>query len=105
MGDLFYGAAPLRIRVDDVLLRHVKIVVEAKLRRREGFLLSWVDADAIDGGRNSVWVHSGTDLHFKFDGSRRGELDRGLVERLAAMAGSTGGLELSDPKLAFRPEP
>lgn len=54
MGTLFYGTDRTAIRVDDRILAHLRVVITAKMRRGEGFLLSWSDSLAIGDGRSSV---------------------------------------------------
>lgn len=102
MGDLFYGSARTRVRLDDRTLLHLRAVITTKLRRGEAFLVSWRDSQDIGDGRSSVWIHPYLDLHFKFDGSRAATIDRDLLERMLVGAGSTGGLELDEASLVSR---
>src|SRR3982751_5713985 len=75
LGTLFYGASRLPIRIDDRILAHVKAVVTAKMRRGEGFLISWTDSGEVGHGRSSGWVHPNCDLHYKFDGGTPPKLE------------------------------
>lgn len=102
MGDLYYGAARTRVRLDDRILFHLVAVVTSKLRRGESFLVSWHDSESIGDGRSSVWMHPNVDLHYKFDGGRPAQIDRDLMERMLAGANSAHGLELSEASLVSR---
>lgn len=100
MGTLFYGAGRLPIRIDDRILAHVKAVVTAKMRRGEGFLISWTDSAEVGHGRSSVWVHPGCDLHYKFDGGTPAKLDPALLEEMNIESIQPRGIELADATLA-----
>lgn len=103
MGTLFYGAARLPIRVDDRILAHLKAVTTAKLRRGEGFLISWSDSVEVGHGRSSVWVHATCDLHYKFDGGTPPKLDQALLEEMNVESIQARGIELADATLTHRP--
>jgi hypothetical protein len=49
-----YGAHEYAVEVDDRALAHLKMVMVAKLRRHEPFLLSWENSAAKGSGRESV---------------------------------------------------
>lgn len=100
MGTLFYGGDRTPIRVDDRILTQLRAVVTAKMRRGEGFLLSWTDSISIGDGRSSVWVHPACDLHYKFDGSQAAKLDPALIEQLTVESGQARGIELAEATLA-----
>lgn len=102
MGDLFYGAARTRVRIDDRILFHLVAVVTSKLRRGESFLISWRDADSVGDGRSTVWMHPNMDLHYKFDGGRPAHIDQDLMERMLAASNSAQGLELSEATIVSR---
>jgi hypothetical protein len=103
MGTLFYGSDRTPIRIDDRILAHLRAVVTAKMRRGEGFLLTWTDSITIGDGSSSVWVHAGCDLHYKFDGSKQPKLDPELLERLNAESSQARGIEIAEATLAHRP--
>ncbi|MEO6116839.1 MAG: hypothetical protein ABIP33_10685 [Pseudolysinimonas sp.] len=103
MGTLFYGASRLPIRIDDRILAHVKAVVTAKMRRGEGFLISWSDSAEVGHGRSSVWVHPSCDLHYKFDGGNPPKLDPDLLEEMNVESIQPRGIELADATLAHSP--
>jgi hypothetical protein len=92
MGHLYYGTKPEVITFDDRLLWHVKLVVLAKLRRREGFSFSWHREE--DNGVDCVWLHPYCDLVFKFDSGSEPEVNHSWLEALMHSANSTGGMHL-----------
>jgi hypothetical protein len=104
MGTLFYGGDRTPVRIDDRILAHLRAVVTAKMRRGEGFLLSWTDSITIGDGRSSVWVHAGCDLHYKFDGSQQAKLDPKLLEQLNVESIQARGIEIAEATLAHRPD-
>ena len=95
MGTLFYGSQPISIRVEDVLLRHIELVITSKLRRGEGLVLSWHDDETTGDGRSTVWIHPSIELHYRFSGSREPHVDRELLEELSAAASSNGGIRIT----------
>ena len=103
LGTLFYGAGRLPIRIDDRILAHLKAVVTAKMRRGEGFLISWTDSAEVGHGRSSVWVHPSCDLHYKFDGGTPPKLDPALLEEMNIESIQARGIELADATLAHSP--
>lgn len=94
MGSLIYDGSA--IEFDDRLLAHLQIVVVSKLRRREGFALSWRDAAAVGDGRSMIWLDPSIPLYFRFDGSRVPSINRDWIERLTESASSSTGLVVMD---------
>jgi len=94
MGSLTYGGTA--VEFDDRLLSHLQIVVVNKLRRHEGFVLSWRDCPEMGEGRSAIWLDPSIPLYFKFDGSRLPEIDRDWLHRLAESADSSTGLVVMD---------
>lgn len=88
MGVLLYNGA-VGIQVDDRALRHLQVVIEAKLRNRQSFPLQWSDDVAGLTGWGSAWIAPGIPLSFVYEGEP-GPLDRGWLERLAAAANGPG---------------
>jgi hypothetical protein len=105
VGTLFYGAARTAIDLDDRVLAHIQIVVISKLRRRESFALTWSDGANVGYGRSTVWINPGTDLHFRFSGSRPPAIDRDWLETMVASANSANGLHIDEATLAEAPHP
>ena len=96
MGTLFYGAARYKAHFDDRVLAHLQIVMTAKLRRTEGFILSWKDPAEAGNGRSMIWVTPYTDLHYKFSGNTPPTINRQWLEQLAALANTAYGLIVTD---------
>ena len=96
MGSLIYGSSNIEISFDDRVLAHLELVINAKLRRRESFMLSWRDSPAVGDGRSSVWLDTAIPLYFRYAGSRIPVIDKEWLEELAALAGSTRGLVLGE---------
>lgn len=95
MGRLLYGNLQTSIRFDDRLLAHLQIVIGAKLRRREGFFISWMDAPGVGGGRSSVWLDSSIPLRFTFTNNARHSINRVWIDELAASANTAQGLRVT----------
>ena len=94
MGKLVYADGSLQLDIDDRVLAHLQIVIVAKLRRDEGFVMSWKDEPGIGQGRSSVWLHRAVPLYFKFDSADAPAINRQWVEILTVSANSAAGLRL-----------
>ena len=103
MGTLVYGTSGIEVGFDDRVLAHLELVVNAKLRRREAFMLSWRDCREVGDGRSSLWVDTGIPLFFSYSGSRVPLIDKDWLEELAQQAGSTRGLVLGDDPATGQP--
>ncbi|PRY69559.1 hypothetical protein B0I08_102235 [Glaciihabitans tibetensis] len=77
------------------MLTHLQIVLNAKLRRHEGFFFTWVDATESGNGRSSIWLHTGVPLFIQYSSSERHEINREWLDQLTASANSANGLSLS----------
>lgn len=95
MGNLYYGAGRFSVPFDDRVLAHIQLVMIAKLRRHEGFVLSWSEPDP-GGGRSMLWISPTTELHFKFHGGKAPRINRQWLEQLAGLANTAGGLHVTD---------
>jgi len=93
MGYLAYETRS--IEFDDRVLAHIQIVIVQKLRRREGFLMSWRDGNAIGDGRSSIWLSSDIPLYFKFAGGQPPQINLEWLATLTASANSSRGLIVS----------
>lgn len=91
MGTLFYSDTRTPITIEDRALSHMLIVVLSKLRRGEGFGLSW---DKDGGGRNTVWINPTSTLQFEFSGEPESTINHSWIEALDRAADSTMGLSL-----------
>ncbi len=92
MGRLIYGSGALEFDFDDRTLSHVKIAITTKLRRHEGFLVSWEVPVDNGSGRVSLWVSREIPLAFMFDGSRPPRLNERWMEALLITSQRTGGM-------------
>lgn len=92
MGTLRYGTESLEL--EDRTLAHVQLVVVSKLRKGEGFLLSWTIDPSQGSGRFSLWVESGVPIVFRFTGSRPIAINRTWLEAMLDRSYTVAGLEL-----------
>ncbi|HET8926580.1 MAG TPA: hypothetical protein VFN24_01970 [Microbacterium sp.] len=95
MAYLYYGADNAPIEIPENLLAHIKVVITAKLRRGESFLMSWRNEDG--SGRSSIWMQPSIPMRFVFESAEPVELDREILVRLAESAHSNGGLFFTLP--------
>lgn len=89
MGRLYYGHSTDAIVVDDRDLAHLKMVATTKLRRSEGFSVSFSSRER---GRSTIWVHCAIPLRFEFDSADPIRLDAAYVNDLAQAAASAMGI-------------
>ncbi len=82
----------LVINIDDRVLAHLQIVIVNKLRKEEGFLMSWKESVQAGSGRGSVWLDSTIPVTFKFEGGRVPEINQVWLEQLTKSANSAKGL-------------
>lgn len=94
MGKLVYGLGNLEVEIEDRVLAHLQIVVTAKLRRNEGFMLTWTDEPSVGDGRSSIWLHQAIPLHFKYDTNEQPEINRQWLEVLTVSASNAVGMRL-----------
>ncbi|MFP3381362.1 hypothetical protein SB767_34135, partial [Bacillus sp. SIMBA_069] len=80
MGYLVYDNN-CRVYFDDRVLAHLQLVVVSKLRRKESFVLRFVESPHAGGGHTSLWIDSSLPLRFHFLGSRPPGIDPEWVER------------------------
>jgi hypothetical protein len=81
---------------DDRILAHLQVVIIQKLRRHEGFLLSWQVRAEQGSGRVSLWLDSTIPIIFVFAGTRPVQINRDWVVLMAATADSGTGLTVID---------
>ena len=104
MGKLIYGPGALEIDIDDRVLAHVRVIVNAKFRRGESFLFNWEHSSGEGNGRSSVWMHPTIPLHIRFFGNRQPPVNRYWVEALMATANSANGLSLVPEPVGSGPQ-
>jgi hypothetical protein len=105
MGRLLYGDSALVIEFDDRTLAHVHLVINAKLRRGEGFFFSWKDDPAVGNGRSSIWLENSIPLYFKFSGSERHSINREWLDQLTVSANQPQGMYLLNEPGRITPQP
>jgi hypothetical protein len=96
VGALFYGSDRFEVEFDDRVLAHLQIVMTAKLRRGEGFILSWTDGVSAGSGRSMLWIAPTSDLHYKFSGNRPPSINRKWLDELASLANTAPGLYVTE---------
>ena len=94
MGSLQYNNDAFAF--DDRMLAHLQVVIVQKLRRHEGFLLSWQVRAELGSGRVCLWLDSTIPLVFVFAGTRPVQINREWIALMAATADSGTGLTLID---------
>jgi hypothetical protein len=94
MGKLQYGTSSYEL--DDRLLAHLQMVVSAKLRRGEKFMLSWYSRPEEGGHRQALWIDNGLHLSFTYAGASIPKISREWVEGMAQAAATAAGLQLTD---------
>ncbi|GAA1439656.1 DUF7882 family protein [Leifsonia poae] len=94
MGTLTYDGAT--IEFPDRLLAHLQIVIVTKLRRREGFAMTWQHPEDLDDGRSAIWLDASIPLHFTFDGPRPAAMSREWLSKLTDTANANTGLLVLD---------
>lgn len=96
MGTLIYDGTD-GFTFDDRVLAHLQAVIATKLRRREGFLLLWVDSSGVsDGTLRSIWLDPSISIQFVFTHPKLPELNREWLTILTERANSNSGLLLED---------
>jgi len=97
MGTFVYNAEP--ISFDDRVLIHLQIVIVQKLRRGEGFTMTWTNTAESNYRRSSLWMHATIPVGFHFTGSKIPEINHSWLEELAHSAsGSRGLIVTAEPK-------
>jgi hypothetical protein len=102
MGILYYGNGTDPIEIPERLLAHIKVVITAKLRRNERFMVSWTHPDGTSPGRTSIWMDASIPLRFVFDKAEGEALDPQLLRELADEASSSRGLVLEPEEMNRR---
>jgi hypothetical protein len=93
MGSLVYGAQAAETAVDDRTLAHLQVVITAKLRRNETFILTLEGGG--DLGRRVLWIAPAIPLMFWYDGSGPPALNKHWLEDMIVHANTMAGLIVS----------
>ncbi|WP_240977303.1 hypothetical protein [Planctomonas sp. JC2975] len=91
MGSLLYNDGT-EYQFEDRTLAHLKVAIAAKLRLKEGFLVSWRVAPEDGGGRVSLWVSPAIALQFVFTEENPPQLNRRWLEALSRSSHGPRGL-------------
>ncbi len=97
MGTLVYDGTA-EFTFDDRVLAHLQIVVGLKLRRREGFLMTWTDRSSGegDGVITTAWIDPSLSLLFRYSGSQIPAINKDWLMLLTESSNSSAGLRLDD---------
>ncbi len=94
MGTIVYGFTGQVVSIDDRALKHLQVVIIAKLRRGEGFAFHWETPVPEGDGHAVLWLHPSVPLIFTFDEARPPSINRQWLEMLSVAANSSAGLKL-----------
>jgi hypothetical protein len=97
MGTFHYDGS--KFELDDRLLAHLQVIIAMKLRRSEGFFLSWEIASVDGSGRHVIWIDNGVPIRMRYAGSRQPQINREWAESLAQAANTNNGLVVTDEKI------
>jgi hypothetical protein len=97
MGTLVYDGSA-EFTFDDRVLAHLQIVVGLKLRRREGFLMTWTDRTRGDGDGiiTTAWIDPSLSLLFRYSGNQMPAINKDWLVLLTESSNSSVGLRLDD---------
>jgi hypothetical protein len=96
MGTLVYNGTA-EFAFDDRVLAHLQIVIGLKLRRREGFMMTWTDRTNGDGGVvSTVWIDPSLSLLFRYSASGIPPINKDWLMLLTESSNSSAGLRLDD---------
>ncbi|RPE77818.1 MULTISPECIES: ATP-dependent DNA ligase [unclassified Frondihabitans] len=103
MGRLHYGQ--LEVAFDDRTLIHLQIAIGSKLRRGEGFFLSWIGAEDGHDARRSIWLGPTVPLGFTLESVRTGPINRRWLHDMDLHGSTESGLRvMPEPVLERVPE-
>lgn len=93
MGSLIYGTGD-GYEIDDRILAHLEIVIIAKLRRHESFMLNWPLPAGSRPSRVSLWLSSSIPLQFLFSEENVTWINRAWLRALTRSADGYRGMVL-----------
>lgn len=99
MGQFVYAVSP-PFDFDDRVLSHVKIVVGAKLRRKESFYLGWTVPSEKGSGRIAIWLSPSIPLQFRFRSTAPGHINRVWIHAMELSAMGESGMLVIDEDAA-----
>ncbi len=95
MGTLVYNGTA-EFTFDDRVLAHLQIVLGLKLRRREGFLMTWTDRTSGEDVITSAWMDPSLSLLFRYSGTQIPAINKEWLMLLTESSNSSSGLRLDD---------
>ena len=94
MGTLSYAGVDHQF--DDRALAHLKVVITAKLRRGERFLLAWRVPPEEGSGRVSIWMSPSIPLFYRFSSPTPPALNRDWLNALSRSSQGPNGMFLME---------
>ena len=92
MGSLRYG--PDQLDFDDRTLAHLQIVIVAKLRKNESFILTGAMKSPSGCARYAAWIDCGVPIFFRYDGSKPITINRSWLDTMMEHSYTVTGLEV-----------
>lgn len=102
LGTLIYGKQQ-EYELDDRTLAHVKVVVTARLRKRESFFLSWTRRGGSGPASVSLWIAPSVPLVFRFSTAEQEKLSRRWIESLMRLSYAEHSLVITPEDEVFAP--
>lgn len=96
MGRLRYDGTSEPINVEDVTLAHLKVVISAKLRRNESFMMTWRPVNNAETRRATAWIHPAIPLQLLFDNAAPPAIDPDRIAHMMHSLNATGELVLGE---------
>jgi hypothetical protein len=93
MGALLYGMSAARIEIDDRALRHLELVIGARLRRNESFFFTF--GTGIGPTESSIWIGASIPLSFRFTSGAPIPINIAWIEELTRSSFSSFDLRLT----------
>jgi len=97
MGTLHYDGS--KFSLDDRVLAHLQVIIAMKLRRNEGFFISWGVTGPTGAGQHSIWIDNGVPIQVELQSSPPPPIDREWADSLAQSANTNHGLIITDESI------
>ena len=96
MGRLRYDGTSEPINIDDATLAHLKVVISAKLRRNESFMMTWHPVNNAETRRATAWIHPAIPLQLLFNDPNPPAIDPDRIAQMMHTLNASGELVLHD---------
>jgi len=93
LGTLHYGRSQ-SYEFDDRTLEHLRVAINARLRKNEAFMLSWHPREGDPADWVSLWITADMPIGFSFSAGEPAPLSREWVSRLIEESYGPDGLVL-----------